>query len=147
MFKHPANRAAGVIHDLTKPDKTLTTEEEFKLSELIEKSITERYSGELERHEDERGKMPVMYTPLDTDDIRNVLIKLWGKYVTAETLKGVFNVLTQDGAEHWPNAWCKEDLEYEREQRGREIDRLDTEIEYAESRLATLRQERADSED
>src|SRR5262249_28818559 len=144
MFKQPPNRPAGVINNLTSANEALTWGEECELSELIAQSIIKRYSGDLEKHADKYETGLVTYTPLDTDDIRDLLTTLWGAHITAEKLEDVFETLTKDGAEHWPDAWCEEDLEYERGQCGRKNNRLDNEIKYVESRLAMLRQERND---
>jgi hypothetical protein len=50
-------------------------------------------------------------------------------------LDEVFERLTEEGAEHWPNAWCEEDIADEADQRLRDIDYEEYLIEEREKRL------------
>jgi hypothetical protein len=124
--------------DKPMPEQSLTFTEEIALSALIEKSITERYSGDLERHEDPRGKCANTYTALDTDHIRQLLTSLWGEHITADTLESVFETLTEGGAEKekWsPQAWCEEDDEIERQE---QLSTIDCEAAAVEDQISKL---------
>jgi hypothetical protein len=105
---------------------------------VIHASIIERYDGDLERHEDPRGKRNDLYVPLDHDQIRELLTKLWAEHVTVGTIEDAFDNLVNYGAEDWPHAWCEEELEAEREQ---QLSYLDYEIECTEQQLAKLKHE------
>jgi small-conductance mechanosensitive channel len=115
------------------PDIATTVQD--RLLALIETSIIERYSGDLEKREDPRRKCAERYVPLDTDDIRELLTTLWGELVSAQTIEQVYAALVEDGAEEWPQAWCEEEIAAEREQR---LSYLDYEIDRVEERLAKL---------
>jgi Glu-tRNA(Gln) amidotransferase subunit E-like FAD-binding protein len=98
---------------------------------LVENSIIARYSGNLEKHECPRD-LTITYTPLDTDDVRELLTALWGEHLAAEAIESVFENLTTDGAEEWPQARCEEDLEAERESR---LSIIDHDVECAEAQV------------
>jgi hypothetical protein len=115
------------------PADDLTLAEQDQFFAVIETSIVDRYSGDLERCEDGA------YIALDTDAIRELLTTNWGTLVSAETIECVYTTLVEDGVEQWPLGWCEEDIEREREQR---LPALDYEIECAEDRLAKLKNER-----
>jgi hypothetical protein len=89
------------------PANALTDDEQRQLVELIMRSITERYDGELECWADSYDGGPV-YTPIDTDEIREMLVALWGERVSAEELDEAFYWLTRD-RNHWPHARCQAD--------------------------------------
>jgi hypothetical protein len=67
---------------------------------LGEKTIIERYSGELEKQEDPRGKQASEYVPLDVDEIRKLLNTPWGVLVAIKGLGHVSTTLVEDGAEN-----------------------------------------------
>jgi hypothetical protein len=139
MFKHPDNKVAAVLQGMVeKVDTAPNSLDEDKLFALIENSIIARYSGDLERHEDPRGKRADTYTPLDTDAIRELLVTLWGEHITAQALELVFETLTMEGAEEWPQAWCEEVDAAERERR---LASLDHEIECVEEQIKELKDE------
>ena len=128
------------------PDKTIhyddqsqSTIEADSLCALIEHSIVERYSGELERHDDPCIKAEPHYVPLDTDAVRLLLNTLWGDFVAEQILDSVFATLIEDGAEHWPHGYCTEELEREREQK---LSRVDHDIECVEKVLNKLKEQR-----
>jgi hypothetical protein len=110
----------------------------IQLLTLIEKSVVERYSGELGRREDplDAGSF---YLPIDTDAIRDLLNDMWGEHVTKESIDHVYTNLVENGAEEWPKAYCEEDLQYERDQR---LSSIDNDIERAEEYVAKLKRER-----
>jgi hypothetical protein len=85
---------AKIVYDNTKLHRT----EEIALLRLIEDSIIRRYDGKLERRQDPRSKRNT-YKPLDTDAIRTLLTTLWGEYISAETIKTIFNTLVEDDTE------------------------------------------------
>jgi hypothetical protein len=89
---------------------TLTSEEQERFENAIDATIIARYNGDLERHEDPRGKRGDFYTPLDTNNIRELLIELWGERLTANAIEDAFLRLTEDGAESWPHGWCDDDI-------------------------------------
>jgi hypothetical protein len=96
---------------------TLTWDEEFKLRDLVLRSITSRYQGELECSEwGHKGE--VAYTPLDTGDIHDIAVELWGERLTRDWLSDLEQQLCEDGAdrEEWnPKNYCDEEEEEERE--------------------------------
>src|SRR5262245_7031209 len=69
--------------------------------QVIDRSIMERYDGDLEYvGESEDGKQ-AYYRPLDEGHIRRLLVDLWGDRLTAEAIEDAFNRLMQvEGA--WP---------------------------------------------
>jgi hypothetical protein len=83
---------------------------ELDLLLLIERSIIERYEGDLEKHDDPQNG-GCLYTPLDTDNIRELVVSLWGELVHSEVLENAINRLTEHGAEVWPRGYCEEDIE------------------------------------
>ena len=91
------------------------------LLDLIANSIIQLYDGDLERYDNCRDG-GFNYTPLDVDHIRDLLTKHWGEHVKESILNDAFERLTEEGAEHWPKAWCEEDLADEADQRLRDID-------------------------
>jgi hypothetical protein len=114
------------------PTEHITFKEEHQFFTLIETSIIERYTSDLERSEDPRGKYADTYIPLDTDHIRELLTTLWGELVSAETIERVYATLVKDGAEKWPLGWCEEEIAREREDR---LSHLDYETECGEEHL------------
>jgi hypothetical protein len=92
------------------PTPKLNIEEEIEFENIVERSITARYDGDLERHECPKT-IEVHYTPLDVDHIRTLLNELWGELLTVDTIEDFFKRLTEDGAEEWPHAYCEEDEE------------------------------------
>ena len=80
------------------------TQSTNKLCELGEKTIIERYSGELEKQEDPRGKQASEYVPLDVDEIRKLLNTPWGVLVAIKGLGHLSTTLVEDGAENSPRA-------------------------------------------
>ncbi len=118
----------------------MTTDLHDQLLALIETSIVNRYDGDLEKHEDLYMGGSDTYTPLDTDAIRELLTALWGEHITAKTIETVFKNLVENGAEKWPQAWCEEDIEQERQDR---IDGLGNEIDHIEDHLDRLKAEYA----
>jgi hypothetical protein len=135
MLDDPDNKVAAVLQGMM--EKVDDAHDEDKLLALIENSIIARYSGELEKHEADDGA--VTFTPLDTDDIRDLLTTLWGGHITPQALELVFETLVTDGAEAWPQAYCEEVDDAERERR---LASLDHEIEYAEEHVKKLKDER-----
>jgi hypothetical protein len=91
------------------------------LLDLIANSIIQIYDSDLERYDDYRDG-GFNYIPLDVDHIRDLLTKHWGEHVKESILNDAFERLTEEGAEHWPKAWCEEDLADEADQRLRDID-------------------------
>jgi hypothetical protein len=88
----------------------LTLEEQFRLEELIDASIVSRYSGDLERlGPDQDGA--INYVPLDVESVSDLLTALWGGLLGPGTITAALIRLTQDGADHWPHAWCEDDEE------------------------------------
>jgi hypothetical protein len=89
--------------------QTFSWEEQSVFENAIDATIIARYDGDLERHEDPRGKRGVCYTPLDTSNIQELLTRLWGTRLTADAIEDAFHRLTEDGADTWPLAWCDDD--------------------------------------
>ena len=92
--------------------------------DLVTRSVATRYAGDLERHEDPRGKCGPLYAPCDTTNIRELLVELWGERLLLDEIDRIQDALI-DGLEReaWPHAWCKEDLDAEAEALAREQDR------------------------
>lgn len=90
----------------------LSLDEQCCFETLIDDLIIAKYNGDLERWWDDR-ECRYHYTPVDTDDIRDLLTKLWGDLLSKEACDDAFLRLTEDGAEEWPHAYC-EDEEAER---------------------------------
>ena len=99
-------------HELpTNPNEpTLSLEEITAFETLIDDSIVAEYNGDLNRWWDERDG-GYIYTPLDSDHVRELLVKLWGEILTSEAIDDAFVRLTEDGAREWPRAYCEEDKE------------------------------------
>jgi hypothetical protein len=106
------------------------------LIDLITNSIIQIYAGDLERSACEDRHGAFIYTPLDVDNIRDLLTKHWGELVEPPVLDEAFERLTEDGAEHWPKAWCDEDLDEEADRHLRDLDYEDHLIEEREEALA-----------
>jgi hypothetical protein len=89
----------------------LTWDEKFQFERLVLKSITSRYQGELECQEwGHKGE--VTYIPLDTGDIHDIAVELWGEYLTRDMLDTLEQELCEDGAdrEEWNSkAYCEEE--------------------------------------
>jgi hypothetical protein len=92
------------------------------LLDLIANSIIQIYDGDLEKSSCEDLSGAFIYTPLDVDHIRDLLMKHWGEHVKQSVLDDAFERLTEEGAEHWPKAWCEEDEADAADQRLRDID-------------------------
>jgi hypothetical protein len=91
-------------------DVELSLAEESALESLIDQSIISRYDGDLERlGPDQDGG--INRVPLDTEHVSDLLTALWGKYLNPGAITAALIRLTEDGAEHWPNAWCEDDEE------------------------------------
>ncbi len=84
--------------------------EQIAFENLVDATITARYTGELERQEDPRGKRADLFTALDTSQVRELLIELWGTRLTADAIENAFLRLTEDGTETWPHGWCDDDI-------------------------------------
>jgi hypothetical protein len=91
------------------------------LLDLIANSIIQLYDGDLEKYDDCRDG-GFIYTPIDVDNIRDLLTKHWGEHIKESILDDAFERLTEEGAEHWPKAWCEEDEADAADQRLRDID-------------------------
>ena len=91
------------------------------LLDLIANSIIQLYDGDLERYDNCRDG-GFNYTPLDVDHIRDLLTKHWAEHVKESILDDAFERLTEEGAEHWPKAWCEEDIAEGADERIRDID-------------------------
>jgi hypothetical protein len=116
----------------------LTLEEQCRFEEMIDASVVSRYDGDLRRlGPDQDGG--INYVPLDIEDVSDLLTALWGGLLGPGTITAALIRLTQDGAEHWPHAWCDEEDEEEEFRRACD---LDHEIECAEEHLAALVQKR-----
>jgi hypothetical protein len=89
-------------------DIELTSDERFQFEELVDASVVARYEGDLERGEDPKTG-GVYYVPLD--DVRDVLMALWGELLTPQAIEDTVERLTTEGAEYWPHGWCEEDEE------------------------------------
>jgi hypothetical protein len=96
--------------------QSLTWDEQFAFERLVLKSITSRYQGELERWGSSHGR--ISYAPVDTSEIHDLLVDLWGEHITRDTLDRLEQELCEEGADRdeWgPKAYCEEDDEEERE--------------------------------
>jgi hypothetical protein len=86
------------------PLNHLSLEEWWKLEKLIEASIVERYDGLLvqtgERYEG------ASYAPADTEDIRDLLAVLWGKFLTPQAIDDAFARLAD--VDDWPHGYREE---------------------------------------
>ena len=91
------------------------------LLDLIANSIIQIYDSDLERYDDYRDG-GFNYIPLDVDHIRDLLTKHWAEHVKESILDDAFERLTEEGAEHWPKAWCEEDIAEGADERIRDID-------------------------
>jgi hypothetical protein len=105
------------------------------LIDLIIKAVVARYDGDLTRSDEDPRDGSITYRPNDTDHIRRLLTETWGALVKRAVLDDAYDRLTEEGAEHWPQAWCEEDLADERERQLRAIDRQEAEIERWEEEL------------
>jgi hypothetical protein len=65
--------------------------------ELIVGSVAERYIGEMESDEDRHGA--VWYRPSDEEDIREILVDLWGEYLPTMIREKIAEQLIKEG---WP---------------------------------------------
>jgi hypothetical protein len=81
--------------------QALTWEEDCQLERLVLRSITSRYQGELERCECS-VTAEVTYTPVDTGDVHDLMITLWGEYLTRDRLELMEAVLCEGGADRGP---------------------------------------------
>jgi hypothetical protein len=103
----------------------LAWDEEDRVREAIKAAVIARYDGEVARHDSMNQDGDVTwYTPLDGDDVRNLLWGLWGDWLTEETLERLAKALIEDGAEKWPLAHCEKDEEEAERER---LDLLDHE--------------------
>ncbi len=99
----------------------LTLSELISFENVVTASITARYAGDLQRWWDERNG-GVYYTPLDTDNIRELLTTLWGDFLTTEAIEEFATQLIVEGAENWPRTWCEEDEDEKEERQARDLD-------------------------
>jgi len=108
---------------------------ETKILTMIRNSAINRYAGELRKWEDfpEGG---YLYTPMDEDQIRDLLAMLWGPLAHPRMIEQAFQTLITDGAQHWPKGWCQEDQEAEDRAK---LFVLDHQIECAERYLRNLK--------
>jgi hypothetical protein len=84
--------------------------EEHALELLIDQSVISRYAGDLRRlGPDQDGG--INYVPLDIEGVSELLTALWGRYLNPGIITAALIRLTQDGADHWPSAWCEDDEE------------------------------------
>jgi hypothetical protein len=109
--------------------------DEIKMLTMMRDSVINRYAGDLRKWDNFR-EGGCLYTPLDTDNIRDLLVTSWGKLVHPQMIEQAFRTLIKDGTEHWPKASCQEDLD---EEARRELDSLGHEIEQTEQYLRNLK--------
>jgi hypothetical protein len=85
-------------------DDFITWDEERALIDLVKASIVGRYNGPLERQGMCCGG-DIFFTPVDLDQIRELLENLWGKFLSEDALEKVFMLLVEEGAEDWPHGY------------------------------------------
>jgi hypothetical protein len=74
----------------------------------VDTSIYERYDGPLDRFEDLHGQ--ILYQPIDTDHVVQLLVDLWGHLLTPEAINEAFDrLMTPDLWGRWPHGYCEAD--------------------------------------
>jgi len=75
---------------------------------VVDKSITKRYDGPLDRFEGRHGE--ITYQPIDTDAIIQLLVELWGDLLTPEAINDAFDrLMDPDIWGKWPRGYCEAD--------------------------------------
>ena len=75
---------------------------------VVDNSITERYDGPLDRSEGRHGE--ILYRPIDTDHVVQLLDELWDELLTPEAINEAFDRLTGwDMQNNWPRGYCEAD--------------------------------------
>jgi hypothetical protein len=97
-------------------DDGLTGKELHAFHVIIRESIVARYDGSLERDTDANDG-GFVYTPLDEDLIRSLLVTLWEDLLSPQEIDTAYDHIITYGADKWPKAWCQEDVDDEEEMR------------------------------
>jgi hypothetical protein len=88
----------------------LDFETQTAFEKIIDTSIIARYDGPLLREWGGKKGDDLYYVPEDSDHIRELLMKIWGKDLTPEAIEAAFARLMGDGEYcEWPHAYCDED--------------------------------------
>jgi hypothetical protein len=138
------NNAISVLNDLSFVLKNVlptgiphkdSASESASASELVLRTVSASYTGNLESSEDHDGV--ICYRPSDGNEIREILTDLWGAYLPAMLREKIAEQIIREGTsslEDWPEAFC-DDLANDYQDR---VNGLDHDLEViAERKKAT----------
>jgi len=82
---------------------------QMAVESLIDKSITERYDGPLDRGEGRHGE--IFYWPIDIYRLCELLVELWDELLTPEAINEAFDRLVEwdRTRDEWPHGSCEAD--------------------------------------
>jgi hypothetical protein len=89
-------------------DDFISWEEECALMDLVTASIVKRYNGPLER-QGMGCQGDIFYTPVDLDQIRELLATLWGEFLKGDTLENALLIIDEEGCTDWSHGYEEED--------------------------------------